>query len=273
MVWLRLDERAADVGVLDQALAVGDAGALRVADRGGGAGLRCRDHQVGLDGVLGGQPPADLDAGGVHGAAGDRGVGAGEVDVLEHAALRLRRRRTGSCGCRSVVDRDQLAGLDLAHERGADDVQRRRLARDHPAALEASEDERADAVRVAGGVERVLVGEDQRVGPAQPREQPHRRLLDADVGGRGREQLGDQVGVGARAHAAAVVQRGDLVAQLGGVDEVAVVAERDAAARRGGAERRLGVLPGGGAGGGVAAVADRDVPRQRGRAPARRRPG
>ena len=55
----------------------------------------------------------------------------------------------------------------------------------------------------------------------------------------------------------------DLVAQLGGVDQVAVVAERDAAARRGGAERGLGVLPGGGPGGGVAAVADGDVALQR----------
>ena len=49
-----------DVGVLDQALAVRDAGRLGVADRGRGAGLRHRDHQVGLDRVLLGQPAADL---------------------------------------------------------------------------------------------------------------------------------------------------------------------------------------------------------------------
>ena len=50
----RLDERAPDVGVLDQALAVGDAGLLRVADRGRRAGLGHRDDQVGLDRVLAG---------------------------------------------------------------------------------------------------------------------------------------------------------------------------------------------------------------------------
>ena len=48
-----------------------------------------------------------------------------------------------------------------------------------------------------------------------------------------------------------------------GVDQVAVVAERDRAVG-GGAERRLGVLPGAGAGGGVAAVADREVALERG---------
>ena len=52
--------------------------------------------------------------------------------------------------------------------------------------------------------------------------------------------------------------------QFGGVDQVAVVAQRDAGARRGVAEHRLGVLPGGGAGGGVAAVPDRDVALHRG---------
>ena len=48
----RLDERAADVGVLGQALAERDAGLRGVADGGGRPGLRHRDDQVGLDGVL-----------------------------------------------------------------------------------------------------------------------------------------------------------------------------------------------------------------------------
>src|SRR5690606_1283253 len=52
--------------------------------------------------------------------------------------------------------------------------------------------------------------------------------------------------------------------QLGGVDQVAVVAERDAAARVRGLERRLGVLPPAATGGGVATVTDGDVAFQRG---------
>ena len=50
----RLDERASDVGVLDQPEAVRDAGRLGVADRGRRAGLGHRDDQVGLDRMLAG---------------------------------------------------------------------------------------------------------------------------------------------------------------------------------------------------------------------------
>src|SRR5699024_3046606 len=76
-----LDEGPADVGVLDHPLPVGDAGLLGVSDGGRGAGLRCGDHQVRVDRVLPGQAPAHLPAGFVDAAAGDAGVGAGEVDV------------------------------------------------------------------------------------------------------------------------------------------------------------------------------------------------
>src|SRR5207248_3131040 len=61
-----LDEGTPDVAVLDQPGPVRAAGLLGVADRGGRAGLGYRDHQVGLDRVLGGQPPADRHPGLVH---------------------------------------------------------------------------------------------------------------------------------------------------------------------------------------------------------------
>ena len=53
-----------------------------------------------------------------------------------------------------------------------------------------------------------------------------------------------------------------LRGELGGVDQVAVVAQRQAGAGLGGAERRLGVLPRGGAGRGVPGVADGEVAAQ-----------
>src|SRR5258706_13498749 len=86
----RLDEGAAHVGVLDESGAVGQARLGGVADGGGGAGLRYRDHDVGLDRVLARQLPADRPPGGVDVAPGDRGVRAGEADVFEEAALRFR---------------------------------------------------------------------------------------------------------------------------------------------------------------------------------------
>ena len=153
---------------------------LGVADRGRGAGLGNRDDQVGVGRVLLGQPAADLDAGGVHAAAGDRGVGAGQVDVLEDAALRLGRREVLAAQA-VLVDGDELAGLDLADDGGADDVQRRRLAGDDPAALQPAEHQRAHALRVAGGVEGVLVHEREAEGAAQLRQHLHGRGLDGEV--------------------------------------------------------------------------------------------
>ena len=84
----RLDERPADVGVLHQTLAVGDAGFLRVSHCCRGPRLGHPDHQIGVDGLLPCQPPTDVDPGAVHGTPGQRAVGAGEVDVLEHTVLR-----------------------------------------------------------------------------------------------------------------------------------------------------------------------------------------
>ena len=64
-----------------------------------------------------------------------------------------------------------------------------------PAALEPAEDERTHALRVAGGVEGVLVHEDERERAAQSWQHVHCGLLDGDVRAGG-EQRGQQVGVG-----------------------------------------------------------------------------
>jgi hypothetical protein len=264
-----LDEGAADVGVLHQARAVRDAAGLGVADGGRGAGLRGRYHQVGLGRGLGGEPAAHLDPGEVDAAPGDVGVGAGEVDVLEDAAARLCFREAR--GTEPVlVDGDQLARLDLTDDGGADDVEGGGLGGHDPAALQAAEDQRADALRVAGGVEGVLVHEDEAVRPPHERQHLRRGLLDGQGGAGGLvglpgEEGGDQVRVvghgGGGAFALALALAGELGGQggeLGGVDEIAVVAEGDRAVA-GGAEGGLGVLPGRGAGGGVAGVAHGEV--------------
>ena len=95
--------------------------------------------------------PTDLDPGGIDVATGDGGVGTGQVDVLEDTALGLRFRESG--GSQAVlVDGDELARLDLAHEAGADDVQRGGLAGHRPAAFHPAEHQRANPLGVAGGV-------------------------------------------------------------------------------------------------------------------------
>ena len=224
----------------------------------GCAGLGHGHHQVGVDRELARQLAAHLDAGLVDAATGDGGVGAGEVDVLEHAALGLGLGEV--VGAQAVlVDDEQLAGLDLAYHAGADGGQGGVLAGDHPAAVETAEDQGPDALRVAGGVQRGLVHPDEGVGAAQQRQHLERALLQRGVGVVG-EQRRDQGGVarGGRLEAAVELELAGQAGELGdhrlelvGVDQVAVVAERDRAVV-GRAERRLGVLPGARTGRGVA---------------------
>ena len=61
-----LDEGAPHIGVLHQAIAEGDAGLLRVTDRGGHTGLGGGHHQVSLDRVLTRQLPPHLNTGLIH---------------------------------------------------------------------------------------------------------------------------------------------------------------------------------------------------------------
>ena len=124
---------------------------------------------------------AHLHARGVHVAAGDGGVRAGQVDVLEDAALGPRLGE--ALGAQAVlVDRDQLAGLDLADEARADGVQRGLLGGHHPAAVQPAEHQRPHALRVARRVERGLVHEDQGEGAAQLRQHLGGRVLQGAVG-------------------------------------------------------------------------------------------
>jgi hypothetical protein len=255
-----LDEGAAHVGVLHHPLPVGDPGLLGVADRGRRPGLRGGDHQVRLDGMLTGELAAHLGAGLVHAAPCDAGVGAGEVDVLEDAALGAGLDHLLAVQALLVHDH-HLAGGDLAHEARAADVQRRGLRGDDPAALEPAEHQGADALRVAGRVQRGLVHEREAVGAAQQRHHLAEGVGEAPLGV---QQRGHQGGVGGVAAGELAGSRGalalvDQLQQLLGVDEVAVVGEGDGALVTG-AEGGLGVGPHRAAGGGVAGVPDRDVP-------------
>ena len=94
----RLDERAADVAVLDQPVVERHAARPGVADGRRDRGVRHRDHDVGVDRRLGGQLGAEPLADVVHVAAVPHRVGPGEVDELERAAGLARRRRRAPGG-------------------------------------------------------------------------------------------------------------------------------------------------------------------------------
>ena len=80
-----LDERAADVAVLDQPLAERDPGRAREPDRRGRARVGDRQDEIGVDRRLLGEPLAHPHARGVHLDAFEPRVRPGEVEELEDA--------------------------------------------------------------------------------------------------------------------------------------------------------------------------------------------
>ena len=158
----------------------------------------------------------------------------------------------------ALAQRDHLAGVHLAHQLGADDVEGAALGGDDEAVAEPPQAERPDPVRVAEGDDRVLGHHHGRVGALEPRHHLRDRVLDrlAVVGG---EQRGDDLRVGGAAELDPAPLQ--LAPELDRVGQVAVVGEGDLAAVV--APDRLRVLPGAAAGGRVADVADRHVALER----------
>ena len=144
---LGLDEAAPHVAVAHHRLGVGDARLAGVADGRGRAAVGQADHEVGLGRALAGQLGAHGPPPLPHGRAVHLAVGAGEVDVLEHAQP-------------AALRRDRLAALDplgrqphglarahVALEGRADLVEGAGLRRDAPAVVvEAADHERPHAV-------------------------------------------------------------------------------------------------------------------------------
>ena len=223
-----LDERAAHVGVLDEAVREGDAGFLGVADRRGGAGFRHGDDDVRFLGVFAGQLAAHFHAGFVHRAARNGGVRAGEVDVFENAAGR---RRLGEAlrADAVLVDRDELAGFDFADEAGADGGEGGLLGGDHPAAFQPAQAQRADPVGVAGRVEGAFIHEDEAEAALDLGQQLHGGLLQG-LALFALQERGHQGGVRGVAllHLAAEVSAVAVLdhrLELGRVGQVAVVGQ------------------------------------------------
>ena len=128
---LGLDEGAADVVVADDAELERHARFLREADGGGTPESGIGTMTSASAGASRASCDAHLLADVVDGAAADDGVGAGEIDVFEDARAR-RAQREGAVALDAVGgDDDDLAVLDLAHELGADDVERAGLRGEH----------------------------------------------------------------------------------------------------------------------------------------------
>ena len=253
-----LDEGAVHVAVLDEALGVGDAGVAGVADGRRDAGVGHRDDESASTGASMARWRPISKRQSAQGAAVEARVGPREVDELEDAHGGARAGQLDAIAAHLAVARrpDDLARLDLAHELGADDVEGARLAGDDRVALEVAQAERSHAEGVAKA-DHLLAGQ-------------HRRREGAADTAHGLADGAQQVAEACWAMSAVITSvsvprlevdalAAQLVAQLGRVDQVAVVGQGDRvlAAR---ARERLRVLPGGSAGGGVAHVADGVLP-------------
>ena len=162
-----------------------------------------------------------------------------------------------------VVDHDQLARLDIAHEVGADDVERAGLGGQHPAAgalvADAAQDQWSHAERVAHAHQRLGGQRHQRIGAdhlLQRVDQP------IDHGGvkADRDQVDEYLGIGGGLEQAAAPHEGPP--QHMRVGQVAVMRNREAAELEVGVER-LHVAQDGATCGGIAVVADRTGAGQR----------
>ena len=243
----RHDEGAAHVAVLDKAFAVGNAQQLGQLHGAGPAGFRNRDDGVDLVGRHGGdhalgQRLAHVQAGLVDGDAIQHGVRAGQVHVLEHAGVQL-----ALFGA--------LAGFDLAvavHEHGftRSDIALELVQRAFQGHGFAGQHHRAvGAAAHAQGTDAEGVAEGQQAVARNQRDHGV-RALDALV--HGADGLEDVFALERRATAGAgqlvgqhveqdfgvalgvgvaVVGVRQLLAQLLGIGEVAVVHHDDAEGR------------------------------------------
>ena len=257
------DEGAADVAVLHQALAVGDAAGAGEALGGGDPRLGHAHHHVGLGGRLGRQQLAHAAPGLVDLPAVEAAVGTRDVGELEDAEPRLDLAQPGNLEARGPVgvDHDELAGRDLAHEGGADHAEGRRLGGQHPALggvgrAEPAQAQGAEAVRVAHAEEPLGAHDDEGERALQDGEhQLQRRGEVLGLGEGVHQELGDDVAVGADRPR----QHPDLLGQGAGVGQVAVVPEREAGPPHRPVDR-LGARPVRGAVRRVAGVPDGEMP-------------
>ncbi len=228
-----------------------------------------RHHHVRRNGTLPRELDADPLARLVHPAPVEHAVRTREIDILEHAEpSRLRAERLDAPHPRIVDDHD-LARIDVAHELRVHDVERARLARQHPRAGAASrlarradppQDQRPHPQRIAHPDQRVRRQRHQRVGAHHLLErvdQPVRhRRIEAD-----RDQVDEHLAVGARLEQTPPPDQ--RPAQRQRVGEVPVVRDREPAELEIRIQR-LHVAVHRVAGGRVAIMSDRRMAGQRG---------
>ena len=254
----RLDEGAPDIVVSDNAEFEGDAAFHRVAHGGRNARIGHRHDDVrGHRGFTRELRPDPL-AGVIDRHALHHRIGTGEIDVFEDAEPFARPAEGLDAVHALVVDHDDLTGFDVAHEIGADDIQRAGFRGQDPAAgplrPDSTQDQGADAEGVSHAHQCLVRQGDQRIGAHHLFQRVDQTVHDGGIQADG-DQMDENLRIGGGLEQASAPHQGPV--QHMGVGQVAVMRHREATELEIRVQR-LDVAQDGVAGGGVAVVADGD---------------
>lgn len=221
----RLQKRASDVVVAHEGVLVGNPKLLRKTERRVVAGIRHRHDDVGLDGMQPGKLPSHPAAHTVDADVVDEAVRTRKIDILEHAERPLflveRELRADAV----LVDDDDFARLDLADKLGVNEIECARFARQNVSAVELAERERTESERIADADDLPLAHHHERERALDFAERREHAARAAWL----REQVENDLAIDGRLENGAVLF--EFVAQEGGVDQVAIVADGKLAAR------------------------------------------
>ena len=252
----RLDEGSSHILVLDQAHLVWQTGFFRIAGGRGQRGIRHANDHIGIDRRFLGQTRTHTLAGGMHVHAVNIGIRACEVDEFHRADGQLGLVRVLHDFVAVVIHDHDFARADVAHQLGADDVERAGLGGEHICAvLHLAKGERTEAVRIERADHGVLghdqIGEAAMNGVERFLELFHESALRGTA-----DEVHKHFGVGIGVEDRTFVLQ--LAAQGRAVGEVAVVAQGHISIMETENER-LNVVGAARAGSGVAHVANRPV--------------
>src|SRR5712671_2673601 len=251
----RLDKGPSDVVVADDSELEGQPRFLGISKRRRDASIGNGDDDIRVDMALAREFDADAFARLVDAGPLDDAVGASKIDMLEDAetAVAVAERHHAADPARR--DDDNFPGLDVALEFGADNVQRTRLRGQDPRIAQPTEDQRPHPEWVAHTDDLALRDRHQRIGALNLPQRIGQAVDDGVLEARG-NQMDDDLGVAGRLEQAAATHQ--LPAQLIGVCQIAVVADREPAELEIG-EKRLHVAQRDLAGCRIANMADRSV--------------
>ncbi len=211
--------------VADERHLEGNAGFLGIAQRRADAAVGHRDDEVRLHAMFARELAAHFLANFINAVAADHAVRPREIDVFKNAkrpALVFGKRLNADQTL--FVDDDDFARFDITDELGLNLVKRDRFAGQHIRAIQAADGKRAKTERVADANQFLLGHDDERVGALKTAESLHQRVFDA-AERRLREHHDDDFAVhGGLKNQPATFE---VVAELGGVGQIAVVGDGD----------------------------------------------